>query len=178
MHTSPAEEHPLRRLFSGAVQHALYVDVGLCDPQLAEYLTDLLSTHVHMDDLYPFKDASGRRLTDLAAMMTDAHFTQPLSPAVRERLIHRHIGDFALFWTGLFPEGLRRLGPAGVGNRLSDYMAQGKRSYAIASELAGPQDKPPPGVFRRLSESFEYCVHGLNLCRRDWLAAQRQASGR
>ena len=29
-------DHPLRRLFSGTVQHALFVDVGICDTQLAD----------------------------------------------------------------------------------------------------------------------------------------------
>ena len=61
MLSSLPNEHPLRRLFSGSVHHALYVDLGLCDPQLAEYLTELLSTHLTVDDLYPFKDANGDR---------------------------------------------------------------------------------------------------------------------
>lgn len=167
-------DHPLRRLFSGAVHHALYVDMGLCDPQIAEYLTDLLSHFVHMDDIYPFKDAAGRRLEDLAAILTEARLQPPAGRVERERVLHRHIGDFALFWTGVFPEGLRHMQPVGLRDRLSDYMAQGKRSYAIASELTDPQDQPPPGVLRRLSEHFEFCVHGLNLCRQDWIAIQRQ----
>ena len=174
MLSSLPNEHPLRRLFSGSVHHALYVDLGLCDPQLAEYLTELLSTHITVDDLYPFKDANGQRLCDLAAMLADAQLDRPVSPSARERLIHRHIGDFALFWTGLFPEGIRKLQPAGVGNRLSDYMTQGKRSYAIASELTHAEDEPPAVVLRRLSDRFEYCVHSLNLCRRDWLGAQQR----
>lgn len=178
MMSSLPDEHPLRRLFSGAVHHALYVDVGLCDPQIADYLTDLLSSHLHMSDFYPFKDFAGRRLEDLAAMLAEAHFEPPVRPELRERMIHRHIGDVALFWAGLFPEGLRRLHPVGLGGGLSDCMAQGKRSYAIASELTDPKDQPPAGVLRRLSDRFEFCVHSLNLCRRDWLALQqRQRAG-
>jgi hypothetical protein len=174
MISSLPNEHPLRRLFSGTVHHVLYVDMGLCDPEIAEYLTDLLSQFIHVDDFYPFKDAAGRRLEDLAAVLTEAHLGKSVSRTERERILHRHIGDFALFWTGLFPEGLRRMKPLGFGDRLSGYMAQGKRSYAIASELTEPQDQPPPAVLRRLSDHFEFCVHGLNLCRQEWLTLQRQ----
>jgi hypothetical protein len=174
MLSSLPNEHPLRRLFSGTVHHALYVDMGLCDPQIAEYLTGLLSQFIHVDDIYPFKDAAGRRLEDLAAILTDARLAGPVGRADRERILHRYVGDFALFWTGLFPEGLRHMRPVGLGDRLSDYMAQGKRSYAVASELTDPQDEPPARVLRRLSDHFEFCVHGLNLCRREWLAIQER----
>ncbi len=161
-------DHPLRRLFTGTVQHVFYVDIGMCDPQIAEYLTEMLSSLIHVNDIYPFRDASGRRLQDLAEWVTEAELQKKVSPTVRQRMIHKHIGDFSLFWTGIFPEGLRRLRHMGVGDQLSDFLRQGKQSYSIASELTNPDDQPPAGVLQRLSERFEYCVYGLNLCRREW----------
>lgn len=173
---SLSPDHPLRRLFCGTVQHALYVDVGLCDPQLVDYLTDLLSTFIHRDDFFPFRDMAGRPLEDLARLATDAHFDPPLRQVEREKMIHKHIGDFALFWSGLFPEGLRRLQRMGVSpNPLEDYLSQGKRSYAIASKLSGCEDRPPAGVLERLSDRFEYCVYGLSVCRQHWLKMQPKA---
>jgi len=161
-------DHPLRQMFSGTVQHALYVDMGLCDPQLADYLTDLLSSLIHMDDIYPFHDATGRRLLSLAEWITDAQIEPGVSPKQRERIIHRHIGDFSLFWTGLFPEGLRKLAHVGLGDAIDDFFRQGKRSYYIAAELTRDDDEPPADMLQRLSERFEYCVLGLNLCRKEW----------
>lgn len=178
MLSSVPSDHPLKRLFSGTVHHAFYVDMGMCDPQIADYLTDLLSQFIHIDELYPFRDAAGRRLEDLAAMLVEARVATPLSSADRNRILHRHIGDFALFWTGLFPEGLRRMQPVGLSDQLNGYMSQGKRSYAIASELTDPHAQPPAGVLKRLSDHFEFCVHGLNLCRREWIAAQEQSRRR
>lgn len=163
-------EHPLRRLFGGTVQHVFYVDMGICDPQIADYLTEMLSTFIHVNDLYPFQDASGKRLRDLAEWVTDTQLTDQVSPAARQRIIHKHIGDFSLFWTGIFPEGLRRLNRYSAGDRLSDFLRQGKQSYSIASELTNPDDRPPARVLQRLSETFEFCVHGLNLCRKEWNA--------
>ena len=161
-------DHPLRRLFSGAVQQALYVDVGICDPQIADYLTDMLSSLVHVNELYPFHDATGRRLVSLAEWLTETELQQNASSKQRQRIIHKHIGDFSLFWTGLIPEGLRRLESAGAGDRMSDFLRQGKKSYLIASALTADNEEPPATVLHRLSSQFEYCVHGLNLCRRGW----------
>jgi hypothetical protein len=175
-------EHPLRRLFAGSVQHALYAKVGMCDPQIAEYLTDMLCGLLRMDDLFPFHDAAGKRIEDLAEWLTAVEFEgdsaveppHPLPEYDRQRIVHRHIGDFSLFWTGVYPEGVGRLKTRGVGDRLNDLARQGKRSYAIASELTAPEDQPPPGVLKRLSEQFEFCAYGLNLCRQEWDALRRQ----
>lgn len=168
MRQSLDQDHPLRRMFSGTVQHVLYADVGMCDPQIADYLAQLLSSFIHTDDIYPFKDANGRRLEDLAEIATSAELKPSASRLDRERLVHQHIGDFALFWTGLFPEGVRRLRAPHGGPRLSDYMEQGKRSYFIVSRLSDENGEPPAAVFRRLSDSFEYCAYGLNRCRHEW----------
>jgi hypothetical protein len=162
------ESHPLRRLFAGTVQQVFYAEIGMCDPQIADYVVDLLSSLVHADDFFPFHRADGTRLKNLAEWTAEAELPSDVSQRQRDRLVHRHIGDFTLFWSGLFPEGLRRLRHAGVGERLNDYLGQGKRSYAIASELTRPADDPPAGVLQRLSERFEYCVYGLNLCRKEW----------
>jgi hypothetical protein len=57
---------------------------------------------------------------------------------------------------------------------LLDYVAQGKRSYAIVSDLVRDNDRPPPALFRRLSDDFEFCIHGLGLVRRGWEEVMQQ----
>ena len=86
--------------------------------------------------------------------------------AVRNRYLHRRIGDYTLFWTGVYPEGVRRPLRATWRDRIIDYVSFGKRSYAIASELTPADEEPPPRLLRRLSEDFESCVHGLGIVRR------------
>ncbi len=161
------ENHPLSRLFSGTVEHVLYSELGICDPQIADYVADMLRHFIHRDDFYPFRNAHGRRIEKVAELLTDAEVPNCPSAGQRRRIIYRHIGDFALFWTGLYPEGIPSMQPLGFDSH-SGYLTQGKRSYAIASQLTGPQDKPPAGVLRRLSDNFEYCVQGLSLCRKEW----------
>lgn len=160
--------HPLRRLFAGLVENVFYTDVGLCDTRTTEYLTDLLVEFVHIDRIFALHDASGRRLEDVAEMATEADLGPGVSGTERQRRVHRHIGDFTLFWTGVYPEGLRQLRHPMKMDHLVDYLQQGKRSYAIAGRMYGEREDPSGQVLRRLSENFEFCVYGLGRVRKGW----------
>jgi hypothetical protein len=92
----------------------------------------------------------------------------------REREVRKHVGDFTLFFTGLFPEAVASLPRV---RRLSldtlvNYIAVGKESYAVvaAFNLFEYRDEAP--LFRRLSDRFEQCVFGLNLVKREIEALQ------
>ena len=159
--------HPLRRLFAGMVEHAFCSEVGMCSPRLTSYMADLLVNFTHIDTLNIVRNAQGRKLEQMASMLAIAMDDRPASPAERDRAVYRHLGDFTLFWAGVFPEHLKRAAsnPADV---LFDYVSQGKRSYAIVARLGREEDEPPPSLFRHLSEDFEFCLYGLNLVRKCW----------
>lgn len=159
--------HPLRRLFAGLVEHAFCTEVGMCDPGLTSYVADLLVDFTHIDRLNAIRNASGKRLEQLAAMLAVASDETPVTAVERDRSMYRNIGDYTLFWAGIYPEQLKRTSrdPTDV---LLDYVCQGKRSYAIVSTLAGENDAPPSSLFRQLSEEFEFCLYGLGLVRRGW----------
>ena len=159
------KDHPLRRLFAGLVEQAFCAEVGVCDPGLTDYMAGLLVDFTHVDRLNAIRNAQGRRLDQIAAMLSVSCDDQPVSPAERDRTMYRHIGDFTLFWAGLYPEQLKRTSPSDV---LLDYVTNGKRSYAIVSELARENEQPPASLFRHLSDEFETCLHGLGLVRRSW----------
>jgi len=166
-------EHPLHRWFSGLVENALYSEVGLCDPALADYLSVLLVDFIHMDRIFPFRDDFGRPIAQIADMLS---MTQSHAPAAtREAIVHRHIGDFTLFWTGIYPENLKRLCARDHRDHFIDYFRQGKRSYAIASELSAENTAPPASLLRRLSDHFEYCVYGLGAVRREVRACEAES---
>src|SRR5689334_12697825 len=163
-------DHPLRRLFAGLTEHAFQNTLGIADPQLVDYLSLLLSRFVHIDAIYRLRNAQGRRLEEVVEMLLEAEALPQEGRTRRE--YHRHIGDFTLFWTGVFPEGVRRLSSAFSKDHLIDYTEQGKRSYYIASTFEeGPYREEAP-VLRRLSEQFELCALGLNQVRRQWERAR------
>ena len=121
---------------------------------------------VRVDRIYALRNARGRRIVEVAEMISHAEFGPDAGTTLRRRAVHKHVGDFTLFWTGLYPEGLRRLRSAGRKDHLIHYLRQGKRSYAIASDLTEATDRPPAFLLRRLSEHFEHCAHGLGLVRK------------
>jgi hypothetical protein len=84
------------------------------------------------------------------------------------REVHRHIGDFTLFWSGMYPESLRRSRPYESADGFLDYCHQGKRAYAIAAQIDGGQDRPSCDLLHQLSDQFEMCAYGLREVRREW----------
>jgi len=163
-----SDNHPLHRFFSGAIENVFYGELGICSPELVEYLTTLLLGFVHVRDIYALKSASGEPLVQVADMVVRAYLGPGVPPEKRERLVHRHIGDFTLYWTGVYPESLAQHRSPESSDYMVDYYEQGRRSYAIASELSGPDDEPSASVLERLSDHFEYCSYGLTLARRAW----------
>jgi hypothetical protein len=159
---SPKPEHPLRRLFAGLTEQTFMNLLGVADPRLTDYLSGLLSRFTHIDAVYRLRNAQGRRLEEVADMMIEAEGLPAEGRTRRE--VHRHIGDFTLFWTGVYPEALRRLRSALSKDHFIDYCEQGKRSYYIASTFEGDE----AAVLRRLSDEFELCAYGLNQVRREW----------
>ncbi len=167
---SPPPDHPLRRLFAGVTEQTFLHHLGLGDPQLIDYLSLLLSQFLHMDAVFRLRNTQGRRLEQVADMMAEAEALPPEGRTRRE--LHRHIGDFTLFWTGVFPEALARMRSALCKDHFIDYCAQGKRSYYIASTFEEEPYRDEAPVLRRLSEEFELCAYGLNQVRREWERSQ------
>lgn len=156
----------LRKTFSGLVERALYVDLGICEPSIADYLTDLMVDFNHVDHIYALRASDGHRLHHIAEMIAEAELGPDTQEPVSRRIVHRHVGDFALFWLGVFPEALRRLTAPTVAGAFVDVVDQGKRSYAIASDLTDRDDEPPRDLLMTLSKHFEQCATGLGLVRR------------
>jgi hypothetical protein len=155
--------HPLRRLFAGVTEQTFMSTLGITDTQLIDYLSLLLSRFIHMDALHRLRDAQGKPLHEVVDMLLEAEALPPEGRTRRE--YHRHIGDFTLFWTGLYPDGLRKLRSLLNKDHLIDYTAQGKRSYFIASTFEDEPYREEAPVLRRLSEEFELCAYGLNRVR-------------
>lgn len=170
----PPADHPLRRLFGGLTEQTFMSALGIADPPLVDYLSELLARFIHMDAFYRLRDTEGKRLEEVAEMMLEAEALPPGGRTRRE--VHRHIGDFTLFWTGVYPESLRRLRGALSRDHLIDYSSQGKRSYFIASTFEEDPYQEEAPVLRRLSEQFDLCAYGLNRVRREWETCASEGS--
>ena len=158
-------QFPLRDYFGGIAQYAFETRLGIADPPLVDYITDLLTRFIRSDALYAVRDLGGRRIQQVGDMMAEADAR--VGDARRE--VHRHIGDFTLFWTGVYPEALRRSRTATASHDpFVDFCTHGKRAYHIASTIPTEDASAANDVLERLSEEFEICAYGLNEARKEW----------
>ena len=153
----------LRRFFAGLTEYAFQSRLGVADPPLVDYISELLVRFVRSDEVYGVRNVRGQRLVQVADMLAEAQQRQ--GPARRHA--HRHIGDFTLFWTGLYPDVAGHMRRGGK-DSLLDYRQQGKRAYYIASTIPVEKEVAPSEVLQRLSEQFELCTYGLSEIRRQW----------
>jgi hypothetical protein len=168
-------DHPLRRLFAGITEQTFLNTLGVGDPPLVDYLSELLSRFIHMDSIYRLRNAQGRRLEEVADMLIEAEALPAEGRTRRE--FYRHIGDFTLFWTGVYPEALHRFRSQLHKDHFIDYCEQGKRSYYIASTFEEKPFHVEAPVLRRLSQEFELYAYGLNQVRHEWERAQPGPAG-
>jgi hypothetical protein len=152
------ENHPLRHLFRNLTE-ASFEQVGHADPEITVYVTGLLVDFTHIDNLYRVRDAKGQRLEYLV----DFQLESQRGDKTYARDTQKHLGDYALFIVGMFPESLqRRRRPIS----LDYYVAQGKQAYMTVSTMDGL--RPTAALFRKLAAHFETCVYALNI-EKNWL---------
>lgn len=158
------DESAARRFFAGVTEQAFMTELGVADPPLIDYVSELLTRFIASDDIYSVRGLRGERLTQVADMLAEAEARRGLA----RRRLHRHIGDFTLFWTGVFPDVADRLRHAGGKDALLNYRELGKLSYAAASRIKVDKEAAPSEVLERLSDEFELCVYGLGEVRKAW----------
>lgn len=179
------ERHPLRELFreagDWAFRHGRFPEARARDSRLRDYLSDdLLVRFLRVDQLYRLRDARGRPLADVAEMLLSGQ-GEGISPELRSLSVQRHIGDYTLFITGIFPESLARLRrdwrrKDSVMVQLGDlivpfrdpgeyYEEAGRRAYGRAAEIGREVGVTEAALFAKLSEFFRAYVQLLSLIR-------------
>ena len=147
-----ADNHPIRALFQQLTERGMG-QLNLHDPETIQYITNLLTEFVQIENMHRVTDEAGQRGRYLLDMLTQA--SNEMSPTLR-RDYYKHLGDVTLFNLGLFPESLT------YGHRTvsPDYYAEtGRRSYTIVAEMDASSRTL---IYRKLSEQFQQCVVGLN----------------
>src|SRR6476620_4722301 len=155
----------LSRFFAGICEYVFEGRLGLADPPLVDYISDLMLRFARLDSVHRVRNLSGRPVMEVADMLTAAESRVGLA----RRDVHRHIGDVTLFWTGVYPETLPTLKALEKKDYFVDYCAQGKRAYYIASTIKTDRNEDTPNdILQRLSKQFEVCAYGLGEVRREW----------
>jgi len=155
----------LQKYFAGLAENTFQVQLGVVDPPLIDYLSEMLIRFLRNDSVFKIRDLGGRPLSVVTEMFVEAE--NRVGEARRE--VHRHIGDFTLFWTGVYPEALGRLRVATAEERADNLSELGKRAYFIASTIETDDEVEAPGeLLERISRRFDLCAYGLREVRREW----------
>jgi len=163
------ESHPLQQLFEDLVGRHYAEEIGIRDPQIVAYVSHLLAEFCDAEQLYKIRNTANRPLDDVGEMMLESDPVYGPAPSFdRERQVRKHIGDYTLFFAGMFPESINhfRLRRQRVENFI-DWMKAGKESYYIVSKFEHFEYAKVAPLFATLSKNFEGCVFGLNMVKND-----------
>jgi hypothetical protein len=163
------ESHPLRQLFEDLVGRHYAREIGIRDQQVVAYVSHLLAEFCDTEQLFKIRDAVNRPLADVGEMLLESDPIYGPAPSFdRERQVRKHIGDYTLFFAGMFPESINhfRLRRQRLENFI-DWVKAGKESYYIVSKFEHFEYAKVAPLFANLSKNFEGCVYGLNMVKND-----------
>lgn len=164
-----SESHPLQELFQDLVGRHYAEEIGIRDPQIVAYVSHLLAEFCDAEQLFKIRNTFNRCLSDVGEMLLEADPVYGPAPSFdRERQVRKHIGDYTLFFAGMFPESINdhRLRRQRLENFV-DWMKAGKESYYIVSKFEHFEYAKVAPLFASLSKNFEECVYGLNMVKND-----------
>ena len=161
--------HPLEPFFHQMVRNSYEGKLGLNDPDVTGYVARLLCEFSQAENLYKVRDTMGRPIHELSAMMVAADPVHGDAASFdAERSVRKHIGDYALFVGGMYSEaGEENPGRGRYRPRLAELIQAGKESYYIVSQFNLFEYEEEAPLFARLSDSFERCILGLTLLRKE-----------
>ena len=98
------ESHPLRQFFTDLVGRHYAEEIGIRDPQLVAYVSQLLTEFCDAEQLFKIRNGANRPLNDVGEMLLESDPVYGPAPSFdRERQVRKHIGDFTLFFAGMLP---------------------------------------------------------------------------
>jgi len=174
------ETHPLQKLFVELVGRSYAHEIGIRDPQIVAYVAHLLAEFCDAEQLSKIRNAANKPLNDVGEMLVESNPVFGPAPSFdRERQVRKHIGDYTLFFAGMFPESINhyRLRRERL-ESLIDWMKAGKESYYIVSKFEYFEYAKVAPLFASLASHFEECVYGLNRVKNELQEMQHPIIGR
>ena len=163
-----AESHPLEPFFQQMVRNSYAGKLGIHDANITRYIAGLLCEFSEADKLYKVHDERGKPINSVDEMVRASdpvHGTASSFDA--ERAIRKHIGDYALFVSGMYTESMDPYRRRNGQHSFEELVKVGKESYYIVSQFDLDEYAEEAPMFGRLSEWFDRCIYGLRLVRED-----------
>ncbi len=132
------------------------------------YLANMLSIFVQMSQLYTMEREDENQYRYIIDMIGEIQH----SDSARRFYIYCHIGNYTLFFTGMFPEYIEhkfRYKKNLIDNRY--YVDFGKTYFGLASEHVMARQHALEDTLHSLSEGFEIITKLLNCMRKEYLVS-------
>ncbi|MFQ5850206.1 MAG: hypothetical protein ACE5JU_06405 [Candidatus Binatia bacterium] len=142
-------------------------ELGIDDATVVRYVADVLSDFARAENLYRIRSRRGKKLESVAEILAanrSQTFCDP--PLLRERALHKYLGDYTLFMSGIFRSYVERRG------FLDYYLQEGRRSYWTVSEVDLSLYRTGFLLYQELSQKFEYYSGALDYMRKAYFAGE------
>jgi hypothetical protein len=159
----------LSDFFEALVSRTFSSTIGISDSAVTAYISEMLTGFCQAEELYKIRTAAGKPLDDVGEMLLESDPVFGPAPSFdRERAVRKHLGDYTLFFAGMFPDSINhyRLRRHRLEN-LVDFIKAGKESYYIVSKFDVFEYAEAAPLFAKLSDRFEDCVCGLNMVKNE-----------
>ncbi len=149
-----------RDYFSGYVSYVFQTRLGAADPKVNDYMTDLLTRFIRLDNVTKMRDVRGRPLTSLVYIANEA------SARVGEArtAAFKHLGDVALYYSGFCPEIFKQNTKENPMDTRGYYLEQGKSAFIYLSRNV--DNDRDSGLYQELGVYFEMFSYGLEEVKR------------
>jgi hypothetical protein len=142
-------------------------ELGIHDAQVAGYVADVLTDFARSDSLYRVRTHGGRKLDSVVEILARSRGENPgETPLLTERELHKYLGDYTLFMSGIFRSNVERRG------FLDYYLREGRRFYWTVSELDLSLYRTGFLLFQELSKKFEYYSGALDYMRKAYFTTE------
>lgn len=133
-------------------------EAGVESRTLADYVTALVLEFGREDRARRISSVDDREYDYLVDILNDMLEAE----GRRAFLLRTHLGDFALWLSGLFPDHITARGHRRGGPGLDYYEEMGETGYRMAAEDPHARARSLSGVYREVADRFRDVRRGLN----------------
>ncbi len=169
----------LERYLAGIVEYTFSTQMGVPDPGLTSYLSDMLARSIRSES---FAISKSGFLSEYQVITSSAKLNEEEARIA----IYQGFGEKILFWGGYYPEVVAAddsLPLVSGTNKLKGWFDMGKAAYKELSLIAPIpieyQGAPYHPVYADIADRFEMVAYGLREVRRNFeIAALEDNDGR
>ena len=155
---TPRGAHASLALFTYViVRHALR-RLGEADRTIADYLASVVVEFAHRDRALRVSPVDDEVYTTLVRLLEDADGPDPR----RTLLVRAHLGNYALWLSGLFPDHIEHRRWRRGGPDLDYYEELGRRGYRMAADHRLAAEQGVHLLYAAAAERFVVLRHALN----------------